>query len=454
MQFGIGADDVMALAGQVSAELTNHGGSGIESSGHRVEGKVRFRGASDLCHNPILEELRTIEKDFSLVSKVAEESPFGQPGTYRDLRCRSPVESPLREERQGGFLQTSAAVRLPSPHGIIVVLTVADIRSSVMSVTDVTQGCHGEVITMRIFVTGASGWIGSAVVPELLGAGHEVIGLARSDVAARSLLAAGADVQRGDLDDTAGLAEAAANSEGVIHLAFQHEVAFAGDFVAAAVADRRAVEVMGAALAGSDRPLVLASGMLGLSRGRAGTENDGLVPSAEVRANPAGRRAATALFSLSLAGTGVRSSVLRFPPTVHGDGDEGFIARLVGIARDHGVASYVAKGTNRWPAVHRSDAARLARLVIESAPAGSVLHAVGDEGVPFRKIAESIGNRLCLPVTSIPPAEADEHFGFLGPMVTMDSPATAQVTRELLGWEPTGPTLLEDLAQGHYYRPK
>ena len=305
---------------------------------------------------------------------------------------------------------------------------------------------------MRIFVTGASGWIGSAVVPELLGAGHEVVGLARSEASAQRLEAAGAIVQRGDVDDPDGLAKAAADSDGVIHLAFQHEVAFGGNFAAAAAADRRAVEAMGAALADSDRPFVLASGMLGLTAGRVATEDDGLVPSAEIRANPAGRRAATALLTLSLRGIGVRSSVLRFPPTVHGDGDHGFVATLVGIARQRGVAGYVGDGTNRWPAVHRSDAARLARLAVEAAPAGSVLHAVGDEGVPFREIAEAMGRHLGLPTASVAPADAVEHFAHLGHFVALDSPATAAITRELLAWEPTGPSLLEDLEQDHYYR--
>ena len=307
---------------------------------------------------------------------------------------------------------------------------------------------------MRIFVTGASGWIGSAVVPQLLVAGHEVVGLARSEASAQRLEAAGAIVQWGDVDDPDGLAKAAADSDGVIHLAFQHEVAWRGDFAAAAAADRRAVEAMGAALAESDRPLVLASGMFGLKAGRVATEDDGLVPSAEVRANPAGRRSATALLALSLAGTGVRSSVLRFPPTVHGDGDHGFVATLVGIARQRGVAGYVGDGTNRWPAVHRSDAARLARLAVEAAPAGSVLHAVADEGVPFGEIAQAMGRHLGLPTASLDPTDALEHFGHLGRFVALDSPATAVVTRELLAWEPTGPSLLEDLEQDHYYRPE
>jgi nucleoside-diphosphate-sugar epimerase len=304
---------------------------------------------------------------------------------------------------------------------------------------------------MRIFVTGASGWIGSAVVPELLGADHEVVGLARSEESALRLESAGVTVQRGDLDDLDTLAKAANDSDGVIHLAFQHKVAFGGDFASAAAADRRAVEAMGAALAGSDRPFVLASGLLGLKAGQVATEDDGLVPSAEVRANPAGRRSATALLTLSLAGTGVRSSVVRFPPTVHGDGDQGFIAMLVSIARQRGVAGYVGDGTNRWPAVHRSDAARLVRLAVEAAPAGSVLHAVGDEGVPLREIAQAMGRHLGLPAASVTATDAVEHFGFLGFLVGLDSPATAAVTKELLTWEPTGPSLLEDLEQDHYY---
>ena len=305
---------------------------------------------------------------------------------------------------------------------------------------------------MRIFVTGASGWIGSATVSDLLEAGHEVVGLARSEASAQQLEAAGAIVHRGDLDDPDGLAKAAADSDGVIHLAFQHEVAFGGDFATAAAADRRAVEAMGTALAGSDRPLVLASGLLALAPGRVATEDDGLVPSDTVRANPAGLRAATGLFTLSLRGVGVRSSVLRLPPTVHGDGDNGFIATFVGIARQRGVAGYVGDGSNRWPAVHRSDAARLARLAVEAAPAGSVLHAVADEGVPFREIAAAMGRHLDVPTESVASADAAEHFAPLGHFVALDSPATADLTRKLLAWEPLGPTLLEDLEQDHYYR--
>jgi nucleoside-diphosphate-sugar epimerase len=305
---------------------------------------------------------------------------------------------------------------------------------------------------MRIFVTGASGWIGSAVLPELLGAGHEVVGLARSEASAQRLEAVGAIVRRGDLDDPDGLAKAAADSDGVVHLAFQHEAAFSGDFTTAASSDRRAVEAMGEALADSDRPFVLASGVLGLGSGVLVTENDGLVPNDMVRANPAGLRHATALLALSLRGIGVRSSVLRFPPTVHGDGDNGFMAMLVGMARAHGVAGYVGDGSNRWPAVHRSDAARLARLAIETAPAGSVLHAAGEESVRFRDIAEVMGRHLGLSTASVSPADAIEHFAHLGPLVGLDSPSSATITRTLLDWAPTGPTLVEDLEQDHYYR--
>jgi nucleoside-diphosphate-sugar epimerase len=192
--------------------------------------------------------------------------------------------------------------------------------------------------------------------------------------------------------------------------------------------------------------------MLGLKAGRVATEDDGLVATAEVRANPAGGRAATALLTLSLRGIGVRSSVLRFPPTVHGDGDNGFMSTFIAIARQSGAAAYVGDGANRWPAVHRSDAARLARLAVETAPPGTVLHAVGDEGVPFRDIAEAMGRHLGIPTVSVAPAEAVERFAPLGHFAAIDTPAAAAMTRELLAWEPTGPSLLEDLAQDHYYR--
>jgi nucleoside-diphosphate-sugar epimerase len=307
---------------------------------------------------------------------------------------------------------------------------------------------------MRVFVTGASGWIGSAVVPELIGAGHQVTGLARSPASAAALTAAGAQVHHGTLDDLDGLRSAAAASDGVIHLAFKHDIAFSGGFQEAADADRRAVEAFGEALAGSDRPFVLASGLLGLAPGRMGTEQDGREPVVDpaVLATGPGTRHATAYLTLGLADRGVRSSVLRLPPTVHGDGDNGFMATLVSIARERGISGYLGDGANRWPAVHRLDAAHLFRLALEQAPAGSVLHAVADEGVPIRDVAEVIGRHLDLPVAAIAPGDAGAHFTWLAGFIGTDSPASSTLTRELLDWQPTQPGLIDDLDKGHYFQ--
>jgi len=305
---------------------------------------------------------------------------------------------------------------------------------------------------MRVFVTGASGWIGSAVVPELIGAGHQVVGLARSEASAAALAAAGAEVQRGTLDDLDTLRSAAAVSDGVIHLAFMHDIAFSGNFQGASDADRRAVETFGEVLAGSDRPFAIASGVLGLVSGRVATERDGQDPDPAMFAHggPAARLA-TAQVTLSFASCGVRSSVVRLSPTVHGDGDNGFVATLIAIARGRGVSGYIGDGSSRWPAIHRFDAARLFRLALEQAPAGSVLHGVAEEGVPTRAIAEAIGRQLNLPVVSIPPEEANAHFSFLGGFFGVDSPVSSALTRELLGWQPTHPGLIEDLDEGHYF---
>ena len=292
---------------------------------------------------------------------------------------------------------------------------------------------------MRVFVTGASGWIGSAVVPELIGAGHQVLGLARSSDSAAAIAAAGAEVLRGDLDDLDALRAGAASSDAVIHLAFIHDFTRFEDSVSA---DLRAIETMGARLEGSGKPLVIASGTPA-APGRVATERDEIAPG-----SPVAGRAANARAALCMAARGVRSSVIGLPRTGHGDGDRhGFIARLVAIARDKGVSGYVGDGSSRWPAVHALDAAHLFRLAVEQAPAGSRLHAVGDEGVPIRDIAEVIGRHLNLPTDSAPA----EDFGFMGQILAVDQPASAALTRELLGWRPVQPGLIEDLDKGHYF---
>ena len=307
---------------------------------------------------------------------------------------------------------------------------------------------------MRVFVTGASGWIGSALVPQLIAGGHHVVGLARSDASAEALTAAGAEVLRGTLDDLDNLRAAAAESDGVIHLAFKHESAFSGDFEGAADADRRAVEAFGETLAGSDRPLLIASGVVGLALGRPATELDGRGPDPAAAALGGGSltRLGTAQLTLALASRGIRSSAVRLAPTCHGEGDKGFMAMLVGIARDKGVSGYVGDGSNRWPATHRLDTAHLFRLALEKAPAGSALHAVAEEGVPIRQVANVIGRHLDLPVVAISREDAAEHFGFLAAIIGADVPASSALTRELLAWRPTQPGLIDDIEQGHYFR--
>jgi nucleoside-diphosphate-sugar epimerase len=307
---------------------------------------------------------------------------------------------------------------------------------------------------MRVFVTGASGWIGSALVPELIGAGHQVVGLARSDASAAALTKAGADVVSGTLDDLDVLRDAAGASDGVVHLAFKHDITFSGGFQDAADADRRAVEAFGEALAGSGRPFVLASGLLGLAPGRVSTEADVRTPDELPAHLPGGPRTrmGTAHLTLTLADRNVRSSVVRLPPTVHGEGDNGFMAALVGIARDKGVAGYLGDGSQRWPAAHRDDVARLFRLALEDAPAGSVLHAAVEEGVPIRSVAEVIGRHLDVPIRSVSAEDAAGHFTWLAGFIGLDSPASSAQTRELLGWRPTQPGLIEDLDKGHYFR--
>jgi nucleoside-diphosphate-sugar epimerase len=295
---------------------------------------------------------------------------------------------------------------------------------------------------MRVFVTGASGWIGSATVDELLAAGHEVTGLARSDASAAALHAKGVRVLRGDLDDLTSIRAGAEAAEAVIHLANKHDFA---NMAASSAAERAAVQTIGDALAGTGRPFLFASGVAALAQGRPAAESD---PSPFH--GPDSPRGGSENLALDYVDRGVHAVSLRFAPTVHGAGDHGFIAVISAVAREKGVSGYPGDGTNRWAAVHRSDAARLVEMGLAKAPAGSRLHAVAEEGVPTRDIATAIGRALGLPVTSIDPADVPGHFGWIGTFFGMDLAATSTVTRELLGWEPVGPTLIEDIDAGGY----
>jgi nucleoside-diphosphate-sugar epimerase len=300
---------------------------------------------------------------------------------------------------------------------------------------------------VRVFVTGATGYIGSAVVRELLEAGHEVVGLARSDSAAATLTRAGVDVHRGDIDDLDSLRAGAAVADGVIYTANKH-ISETTDSAARAQVELNAVEAIGLELEGTDKPFAVTSGVLGRTPGRLLTEE-----------TPAHPNTITALrlqvekSVIAMGERGVRSSSIRLAPTVHGHGDaRGFISTLVGVARATGVSAFVGDGSNRWPSVHRLDAATLFRLAVESAPAGTRLHAVAEDGVPFRDIAEAIGRQLKLPAVSLTAGEASRHFvSFLAPLVSLDNPTSSALTQELLKWRPTHLSLIPDIEEGHYF---
>ncbi|MFC0329619.1 SDR family oxidoreductase [Paenibacillus sepulcri] len=300
---------------------------------------------------------------------------------------------------------------------------------------------------MRVFVTGATGFIGSGIVRELINAGHQVLGLARSDTSAATLARVGIDVHRGDIDDLDSLRAGAAAADAVIYAANKH-ISETADSAARAQVELNAVQAIGLELEGTHKPFAVTSGVIGRTPGRLLSEETPAVPNTITAL-----RLPVEESVIAMAERGVRSSSVLLAPTVHGECDtRGFISTLIGIARATGISAFVGDGSNRWPSVHRLDAAALFRLAVESAPAGTRLHAVAEEGVPFRDVAEAIGRQLKIPAVSMTAEEASQHFRFLAPLVSIDNPASSALTRERFGWQPTHPALIADIEEGHYFK--
>lgn len=410
-----------------------------QRGGQRGKGGGLGRHLGQRIDQGLLKMGRAIEQHLALVGKVAKESARRQPRALRDGGYGRLFVTDFSKQFNGGSAEAALGIGFPAAHG-------AQFKSNVLTQSDIIglYSCHlmtSKELLMRILVTGASGWIGSASARELIAAGHHVLGLARSDESAAKVAQLGAQVVRGSLDDLASLRSAAEQAEGVVHLGYNHDFS---QMAAAAQTDRAAIELFADVLQGTGGPLLIASGLLGLATGRVGTETD--MPN--TASHP---RSATAAYTLGLAERGIRSMVVRFAPTVHGaGGDHGFVATLARTAYDKGISAYIGDGQNRWPAVHRLDAARLVQLAIAKATPGSVLHAVAEEGVAARDIASALGQFLDLPVVSIPAEQAQAHFGWMAMFFGADIPASSARTRSLLGWEPTHETLLADIAAGHY----
>jgi len=466
----VGVDDGLAQLQLLQSALERRR-EGWQPLRNDVDGAEVRRGLEHESGREGRELVGVGEQYFAFVGEVAVEGARAEPGTGGDLGDGHPVEAVLEEELQRRVLEPVPRVRFPTTHAAIVDDTAChpvysdDTACHAEPIDSQTVAARGAERRMRVFVTGATGFIGSAVVGELIGRGHQVLGLARSDVAAAALIAAGAVPHRGSVEDPESLRRGAAQADAAIHTAFFHQFSHAAfatrlrvvlggsprrvvpRFLAAAVAtDRTAITTIGQAL-GPGRPFVSTFGTLALPAGRVATEDLDVDPAAV-----GGPRGATEQAVADLAGSGVRACLVRLPPLVHGDGDHGFLPQIIGYARKYGVSGYAGEGGNRWPSVHRLDAARLFVQALENGQAGARYHGVADEGVPFLEIASAIGRHLALPVAAASPEQVRKRFSFLASFIGTDNPTSSSLTTGRLGWKPTEVSLLEDIEHGNYFR--